>query len=75
MAKAPYMKYMSIYTVVQRADQVGFDISAIGDDGVHHTMLGFKSEADAEAWIEQDKRQSMPSAVAHTRSEAALGDL
>lgn len=60
---ARYMKRMSIYTLVQRADQHGFDISVVGDDGVHHTMLGFKTGADAEAWIEQDKKQGTPPAV------------
>jgi hypothetical protein len=69
------MKHMSIYTIVRRADQPGFDISVIGDEGVRHTMLGFKTEADAEAWIQEDKRRGIPSTMTNTRSEATLGDL
>ena len=33
----------------------GFDIQMVDDDGVRRTMLGFKTEADAEEWIRMDK--------------------
>jgi hypothetical protein len=29
-----------------------------GDDGAHQILLGFETQADAEAWIARDRRQS-----------------
>jgi hypothetical protein len=57
------MKCMSIYTAVQRADRAGFDVSVTGDEAVRHTMLGFKTEADAEVRIEQDRQRGLLSVV------------
>ena len=57
MARDPYMERMSTYTVVQRADYAGSDISVIGDDGVRHTMLGFET------------RPMLKPGVSRTRSE------
>jgi hypothetical protein len=47
---------MTTYTIVPAPDGSGFHIGVAGSDGARHTMLGFESLADAEAWIRQDKR-------------------
>jgi hypothetical protein len=47
----------STYTITSRADLAGFDIAVVATDGSRHTMLGFKTMAEAEAWIEQDRRR------------------
>lgn len=51
---------MSTYTIIPRLDQLGYDIAVVGVDGVHQTMLGFKTKADAEAWIAHDERLNGP---------------
>ena len=48
---------MATYTVAPRSNQSGFDVAVIGDDGARQTMLGFKTKADAEAWIGDDKKR------------------
>lgn len=47
---------MSTYTITPAGDDAGFHIGVVGSDGARHTMLGFASMAEAEAWIEQDRR-------------------
>jgi hypothetical protein len=47
---------MSIYTILPVSDGIGFNIGIAGSNGARQTILGFKSEAEAEAWISQDKR-------------------
>ncbi|WP_428484081.1 hypothetical protein [Rhodopila sp.] len=47
---------MSTYTIVAVGDGSGFNIGVAGANGTRQTILGFKSEAEAEAWIVQDKR-------------------
>ena len=59
---------MATYTVIPRADQAGFDIAVISDNGVRQTMLGFKTEADAELWIEDDKKRDTPRAAIQNRT-------
>ena len=49
---------MAIYTVIQKVDQTGFHVAIVGSDGVRQTILGFATQADAEAWISRDKWQS-----------------
>jgi hypothetical protein len=46
---------MPAYTLIPRPDG-GYDIQIVGADGAHQTMLGFRTEADANAWIAEDKR-------------------
>ena len=46
---------MATYTLITRPDG-GYDIQIVGADGAHQTMLGFRTEADANVWITQDKR-------------------
>ena len=40
----------------------GFVLGVIGDDGARQTLLGFKTKADAEAWIREDKKRDVPAA-------------
>jgi hypothetical protein len=47
---------MTTYTIIPRPDQSGYDIAIVGTNGTHQTMLGFKTQAEAEAWIAQDER-------------------
>ena len=47
---------MASYTIMPRTDGDGFDIAIVGTNGARQTVLGFKTEAAAAAWIEQDKR-------------------
>jgi hypothetical protein len=47
---------MTQYTIVPNGDGSGFNIAVSGSNGARQTMLGFDTEADAEAWIAQDKR-------------------
>ncbi|HEY1413429.1 MAG TPA: hypothetical protein VGF36_14885 [Rhodopila sp.] len=49
---------MTTYTIIPNGDGTGFNIGIAGNDGARQTMLGFTSEAEAEAWIDQDKRLS-----------------
>jgi hypothetical protein len=49
---------MTTYTIVPNGDGTGFNISIAGSNGARQTMLGFASEAEAEAWIIQDRRLS-----------------
>lgn len=48
----------STYTITPRVDLAGFEIAVVAADGSRHTMLGFKTKAEAEAWIEQDSRRA-----------------
>jgi hypothetical protein len=48
---------MATYTVTRaEKGRDGFDVQIVGDDGVRQTMLGFTTEAEAEAWIIDDTR-------------------
>jgi hypothetical protein len=49
---------MATYTIIPNPDGTGFNISIAGSDGARQTMLGFESEAEAEAWIARDRRLS-----------------
>ncbi len=47
---------MATYAIVPRIGDDGFDVSVVGSDGARQTILNFRTEADAEAWIVQDKK-------------------
>ena len=47
---------MTTYPIIPKADQTGFDVAIVGDDGARQTLLGFETRADAAAWIAWDKR-------------------
>jgi hypothetical protein len=49
---------MTKYTIIPKVDQTGFDVAIVGNDGARQTLLGFETQADAEAWIVWDKRPS-----------------
>ncbi len=66
------MQPMTKYTITPNGDSTGFNISIAGSNGARQTLLGFASEADAEAWILQDKRRGdRPTASMPTASAAA----
>jgi hypothetical protein len=46
---------MTTYNILPRPDGSGFDVEVVGGDGVHHTILGFATEAEAEEWIVSDR--------------------
>ncbi len=48
---------MATYIIAHRADgATGYEVKVIGNTGGRHTVLGFDIEADAAAWVLQDKR-------------------
>jgi O-glycosyl hydrolase len=47
---------MTQYIIVPNGDASGFNIAVSGANGARQTILGFGSEAEAEAWIVQDRR-------------------
>jgi hypothetical protein len=49
---------MTKYTIIPKVAQTGFDVAIVGNDGARQTLLGFGTQADAEAWIAWDKRRS-----------------
>lgn len=67
---AHYGRSMTIYTIIPSEDGSSYNIGIAGSNGARQTMLGFASEAEAEAWISQDKRlDAAPNT--HTYSAAA----
>ena len=56
---------MATYTIAPRSNQGGFDVAVIGDNGgARQTMLGFKTKAEAEAWVDDDKKREAPAVEA-----------
>jgi hypothetical protein len=51
---------MTQYTILPHDDGSSFNIGVAGSNGARQTVLGFASEAEAEAWIDQDKRLDGP---------------
>jgi hypothetical protein len=49
---------MASFTISARADQDGFEIEVIDRDGIQQTIPGFKTQADAEAWVVRHARLS-----------------
>jgi len=49
---------MPTYSVVFRPDGSAYDVVVSDDIGARHTILGFKTEAAAQEWIEEDRRTS-----------------
>ena len=47
---------MSLYEIMPRRRQSGYKVEVI-TDGIHHTILGFKSKAEAADWAEADKER------------------
>jgi hypothetical protein len=66
---------MPTYTVIAQADQT-FRVAIVGDDGARQTLLGFPTQADAEARFAGDRRRSAVDAAADAgRSSDAAGSL
>jgi hypothetical protein len=65
---------MTQYTIVPNGDGSGFNIAVSGSNGARQTMLGFDTEADAEAWIAQDKRLDGGSGSPGTYQQVAGDD-
>jgi hypothetical protein len=61
---------MTTYIIIPTDNGTSFNIGIAGADGARQTMLGFASEAEAEAWISQDKRLSGAS-VGYEPNQAA----
>ena len=57
LIRMDYMEGMTTYTIIPSPDGSGFNIGIAGSNGARQTMLGFTSEAEAEAWINQDRRR------------------
>jgi hypothetical protein len=47
---------MASYAITVRGDPAGFDVEIVARDGVRQTLIGFKTQADAEAWIVRGAR-------------------
>jgi hypothetical protein len=48
---------MTTYTVVPNPGEPGFIVEVLSLNGVHQTMLGFPTEADAGEWIASDRER------------------
>jgi hypothetical protein len=46
------------YMIVDREGGAGYNVELTDAIGVHHTILGFGTEAEARVWIEQDQMVS-----------------
>ena len=51
LARTDHIKDMTTYTIIPTGDGSSFNIGIAGSDGARQTMLGFATEAEAEAWI------------------------
>ncbi|HYZ22900.1 MAG TPA: hypothetical protein VE690_12155 [Rhodopila sp.] len=47
---------MPRYTILPRRRQPGYKLEIVTDEGSHHTILGFQSEAEAQEWAERDQK-------------------
>ncbi|HEY0423694.1 MAG TPA: hypothetical protein VGC82_10260 [Rhodopila sp.] len=70
LIRMDYIGDMTTYTIIPTPDGSGFNIGIAGSNGARQTMLGFTSEAEAEAWINQDKRRD-GTPQSHASSQAA----
>jgi hypothetical protein len=60
LIRANHIPIMTQYIIVPNGDGSGFNIAVSGANGTRQTMLGFSTEAEAEAWIVQDRRLGVP---------------
>jgi hypothetical protein len=65
---------MAKYTVIPTADQT-FHVAIVGDDGARQTLLGFATQAEAEAWISWDRCQSAADGERTTRELLMSADV
>lgn len=57
-----YIRSMATYKISPDGNR-GFHIAIVGDDGARQTLLGFKSQQAAEAWVLEDQRRTEPGDV------------
>ena len=65
---------MITYRVIASADQTCFHVKIAGSDGNRQTMLGFRTEGAADAWIANDKRLTNHTALWNPISSAARSE-
>ena len=63
---------MQTYMIVDQEDGAGCNVELTDAIGVHHTILGFETEAEAQVWIEQDRMGS--SGAAHVPTIASIAE-
>jgi hypothetical protein len=51
---------MQSYSIVYRGEGFGYSVHIKDDSGARHTVGGFKTEAEAKAWVEEDRRTMLP---------------
>ena len=51
---------MPSYSIAYRGEGFGYSVHIKDDSGARHTVSGFKTEAEAKAWVEEDKRTMLP---------------
>ena len=56
LSRALREEVVQTYTIVDQEDGPGCNVELTDAIGVHHTILGFETEAEAQVWIEQDQR-------------------
>jgi hypothetical protein len=48
---------MPIYSIVLNPDRSTYDVLIKYESGARHAVLGFKTEEEAKAWVEEDQRR------------------
>nr|WP_294529056.1 hypothetical protein [uncultured Rhodopila sp.] len=74
LVRIPHIAPMTQYIIVPNGDGSGFNITVSGANGARQTMMGFDSEAEAEAWIAQDRRLDGPDEPAPEFQDAGASD-
>ena len=74
LVRAGHVKDMTTYTIIPTDNGASFNIGVAGSDGTRQTMLGFVSEAEAEEWINQDKRLNLASAGYASQAPATAAE-
>lgn len=74
LVRARHIESMTTYTIIPTDNGASFNIGIAGSDGTRQTMLGFISEAEAEAWITQDKRLNPVSIASAPQATATAAE-
>jgi hypothetical protein len=64
---------MATYTVIPKPDRT-FDVAIVGNDGARQTLLGFDTQADAQAWIAHDRCHALASDLRAANDQIALSE-
>lgn len=62
---------MNKYDIATRVGGTGFEVQIVATNGARQTILGFATEAEAQAWIAQDQR--LTRAADPFRTQSGLG--